>query len=254
MSPGLYFVMLEMSKAELAAGINRDLAEKKLIYVLCNCSIQYRGRSKSNIGSGHRIIIIKPDSTLLIHSVTGFKPVNWMRAPTETVAEYDKELILRSERTKKPFEDMEVTLQEILDYHTYNNLRDEGELDLTHTEKDLQEHLSKNPALIHPRFRLKTTEYHSPLGYFDLYGRIDDVYVVVELKVERAGLPAVLQIKRYRDWLSEYVEKAHGILVAPSITPNALIILRKEKLEFRKIKIEDLNIRKRKRKTLKEWC
>ncbi len=245
--------MAAMSKAGLCNRINRDLAEKKLVQITCSCSIQYSGRSKSIIGSGHRLIIIKPDSTVLIHSITGFKPVNWMRAPTETIAEYNQELILRSQRTKKPYEDMEVTLEEILDYRTHSNLRDDEEQELTHTEKDLQEYLAKHPAEIHPRFRLKTTQYQSPLGYFDLYGRIDDVYVVVELKVERAGLPAALQIKRYRDWLSKHVKKAHGILIAPSITSNALILLRKEKIEYRKIRIEELNIKKKRDKTLGEW-
>ncbi len=245
---------MNLSKADFSDRLNRDISEKKLIHLLCNCSIQYCGRSKSNIGSGHRIIIIKPDSTVLIHSVTGFKPVNWMRAPAETVAEFNKALMLYSQRTKKPFEDMEITIEEVLDYHTYSNLQDDGRLDLTHTEKDLQEHLAKNPALIHPEFRLKSTQYHSPLGYFDLYGKIGEAYVVVELKVERAGLPAALQIKRYRDWLGEYVEKVYGILVAPSITPNALTLLRKERIEFKKIKIGDLNIEKRRVKTLGEWC
>ncbi|MEA3255632.1 MAG: endonuclease NucS [Candidatus Altiarchaeota archaeon] len=243
-----------LSETNLCNKINEDLALKKLIQITCSCSIQYSGRSKSSIGSGHRLVIIKPDSTVLIHSITGFKPVNWMRAPTETIAEYsNQKLILRSQRTKKPYEDMEITIEEILDYHANTNLRDDKELDLTHTEKDLQEHLAKNTHLIHPRFRLKTTQYKSPLGIFDLYGKIGDTYVVVELKVERAGLPAALQIKRYRDWLKQYTEKTHAILIAPSITPNALILLRKEKIEYKKIKIQDLNIKKTRNKTLEEW-
>jgi len=148
---------------------------------------------------------------------------------------------------------MEIEINEILGYHTYRGLRDNEELDLMHTEKDLQDYLAKNPTVIHPGFRLKTTEYHTPLGNFDLYGRIGEVYVVVELKVERAGLPAALQIKRYTEWLSQHMNKAHGILIAPSITPNALNLLRKEKIGYRKIKIKDLNIKKTRDKTLKEW-
>ncbi len=246
--------MEDVSGADYCNKINSDLAERKLIHLICDCSIEYSGRSKSNIGSGHRILIIKPDSTVLIHSVTGFKPVNWMRAPTETVAECNDNLVLRSQRTKKPFEDMQITVEEVIDYRTYSNLQDKQKLDLSHTERDLQDYLARNPELVHPEFRLKTTEYQSPLGFFDLYGRIGETYVVVELKVERAGLPAALQIKRYRDWLAEHVDKAQGILVAPSITPNALILLRKEKIDFRKIKIQDLSIKKRKKKTLEEWC
>ncbi len=238
--------------------MNRDIEERKLIQIVCSCSIEYDGRSKSSIGEGHRILLIKPDSTLLIHSITGFKPVNWMRSPAETIAEYVKgdrgEIILRSGRTKKPYEDMSIHIYEILDYRGYSNLQDNQELDLRHTEKDLQHYLAQNPKIIHPEFRLKSREYQSPLGFFDLYGRIGDSYVVVELKVERAGLPAALQIKRYRNWLRGHIENASAILVAPSITPNAKILLRKEDIEFKKIRVQDLNIEREKTKKLSEWC
>ncbi|OYT54208.1 MAG: endonuclease NucS [Candidatus Altiarchaeales archaeon ex4484_2] len=244
--------------ADLCNQLNRDLEERKLIQIVCSCSIEYDGRSKSSIGEGHRIIIIKPDSTLLIHSISGFKPVNWMRAPTETIAEYVKrggeEIILRSGRTKKPYEDLSVHIYEVLDHRTYSNLQDREALDLRHTEKDLQDHLVRNPKLVHPEFRLKSREYQSPLGFFDLYGKIGDSYVVVELKVERAGLPAALQIKRYRDWLQQHMENSGGILVAPSITPNARILLRKENIEFKKIRVQDLEMERKRTKKLSEWC
>lgn len=239
--------------ADLCNRINMDIAGKKTLMILGSCDIEYAGRSKSSIGPGHRMIIIKQDSTVLIHSITGFKPVNWMNTPTETVAELDEGLVLRSQRTKKPFEEMKISLKEILDFRSYASLRDDCILELTHTEKELQEHLAKNPNLVHPEFRLISTEHPTPLGFFDLYGKIKDKYAVVELKVEKAGLPAALQIKRYRDWLAEYVGCAEGMLIAPGVTPNALLLLRKERIEFKKMNIHYLNVKRRKDKTLKEW-
>jgi len=242
-----------MVNPEVSSRINQDIAERKIIFILCSCTIEYRGRSRSNIGLGHRLIIIKQDTTVLVHSVTGFKPVNWMNTPTETVAEFGEELVLYSQRTKKPFEEMKVNVKDILDYRSYTSLRDDEKLDLTHTEKDLQEYLAKNPALVHPEFRLIGTEHQSPLGYFDLYGKIGEKYVVVELKVERAGLPAALQIKRYKEWLQGYIGEARGILIAPGITPNALALLKKDGIEYKKMNVEHLKIRHRKEKTLREW-
>lgn len=244
-----------MINPESANRINRDIAEKKLIIILCSCGIEYWGRSRSMIKKGHRIIVIKQDSTLLIHSVEGFKPVNWMNEPAETVAEQTEDglVSLYCQRTKKPFEEMKILIDEIVDYRSYSGLRDKEKLDLTHTEKELQEHLSKNPKLIHPGFRLISTEHPTPLGFFDLYGKIGENYVVVELKVEKAGLPAALQVKRYLEWLKSHVGNADAILVAPSITPNALNILKKEKIEFRKMSIHQLDVKRRKDKTLKEW-
>ena len=111
----------------------------------------------------------------------------------------------------------------------------------------------KNTALIDPKFRLISTEHPTPLGFLDLYGKIGETYVVVELKVERAGLPAALQIKRYTEWLRTLTGNAQGILMAPSITPNALILLKKDKIEFKKVNVHNFQIRHRKEKTLKEW-
>jgi len=74
------------------------------------------------------------------------------------------------------------------------------------------------------------------------------------LKSERAGLPAALQLKRYRDWLEKHLkEEVIGMLIAPSITPNALVLLRKEKLIYKEFKLKDIKRHKSMGKTLEEW-
>lgn len=243
-----------MTWQETASRLNRDIEARRMVVLLCTCEIEYKGRSRSNIGAGHRIILIKQDSTIIVHSITGFKPVNWMNTPAETVAEAKEEgILLYSQRTKPPYEEMKIKIKEILDYKSYASLRDDEKLDLTHTERDLQEYLVKNTQLIDQNFRLISTEHPTPLGFLDLYGKIGETYVIVELKVERAGLPAALQIKRYVDWLRGLNSNVKGILMAPGITPNALGILKKERIEYKKIDVHHLNIRPRREKTLREW-
>ncbi len=244
-----------MLSQEFCDRLNRDLGEKKLIFLVCFCSIDYRGRSRSKIGRGHRIILIKPDSTILIHSLSGFKPLNWMSPPTETVAEYGSEgLLLYSQRTKTPFEEIEVRVHEVMDYEAYADLCDMEVLSVTHTEKDLRDHLAANPHLVDPKFILRKVEYETPLGIFDLYGVIDGNYVVVELKAEKAGLPAALQIKRYVEWLKTHMDGAKGILIAPGITPNALRILNKERIGFKRIDVRKMELKDKKIRKLGEWC
>ncbi|MBN2015194.1 MAG: DUF91 domain-containing protein [Candidatus Altiarchaeota archaeon] len=243
-----------MISQELCDRINRDLGDRRFTLIVCDCSIEYYGRSRSEIGRGHRMIVVKPDTTILIHSLSGFKPVNWMSPPTETIAEYEKELLLHSQRTKKPYEEIKIRIHDVLDYRAYANLIDDGRLDITHTEKDLQDYLVSHPKLVHPEFRLKKAEYQTPLGFFDLYGKIGDKYVVVELKAEKAGLPAALQVKRYVEWLKQHVKPVQGMLMAPGITANALTILRKEGIEFKKIDVRKIYIKHKKNKTLGEWC
>lgn len=235
--------------------INVDISEGKTIFVVCGCAIEYRGRSRAVIGPGQRIILIKPDSTLIIHSNTGFKPLNWMSPPNDTIAEIeDEKTILYSQRTREPFEEIKITIDEVLDYHSYSDLSDTEKITVTHTEKDLQQYLKENPALVHPDFRLKTTEYQSPVGYFDLYGKIGERYAVVELKSVRAGLPAALQIVRYRNWLNKNLkQETIGMLVAPSITPNALILLKTEGIDFMKFNMSKIKHPSVRRATLERW-
>jgi len=178
-----------------------------------------------------------------------------MSSPTDTVAELEGEsTIVYSQRTKSPYEEMKITVQEVLDYRSYGGLHDNKSLELTHTEKDMRDYLACRPHLVDPDFVLKSVEYRSPLGFFDLYGRIDGVYTVVELKAERAGLPAALQVKRYRDWLCEHVKsEANGLLMAPSITPNALKLLKKEGISFKKFDIKKVARPRGRKHTLHKW-
>jgi len=242
--------------SEFAEKLSRDLSEHKAVVLTCSCSIEYWGRSRSVVGSGERIIMFKPDTTIIVHSLSGFKPLNWMSPPTDTSVEVeDGRVLVFSQRTVKPFEEIRIRVEKVVDYRSYLGLSDNEKLDLTHTERDMRDYLAKNTHLIHPDFRLKSVEYRSPLGFFDLYGKIGETYAVVELKAEKAGLPASLQIKRYKDWLRTHVKQdVIAILVAPSITPNALTLLRKERIDYIKFDIKDIKeTRKRHDITLGKW-
>jgi endonuclease len=243
-----------MDSSSLCERFNADLADSKTIVLVCSCSIEYWGRSRSVIGSGERIIILKPDSTLIVHSPSGFKPVNWMSAPTDTSASLvDGKVVLFSQRTVKPNEEIKIKVDIVVGYDSFKGLTDKEELTVTHTERDMRDWLSAHPTEVDPCFRLKSVEYKTPLGLFDLYGKIGEKYCVVELKSVAAGLPAVLQLKRYRDWLSEHLrQETVGILMAPSIAKNPLNLMKKEGLTFKKFNVHKLEIRKQ-RHTLENW-
>lgn len=235
--------------------LNNDLAQHNMISMPVKCSIEYWGRSRSVIGEGDRVILIKPDTTLLVHSVEGFKPINWMSSPADTIAEpLDNMFRLHSQRTRTPYEEMKITVKKIYDYSVYCGLRDGKKLELTHTEKDMQDYLAARPHLIHKDFRLKATEYRTPLGFLDLYGKLGDRYCVVELKADKAGLPASLQIKRYTDWLGGHVkDEVESYLIAPSITDNAKKLLEKNRIKFKRFDIKKIKRRPLSRNTLSKW-
>ncbi|MBD3387351.1 MAG: DUF91 domain-containing protein [Candidatus Altiarchaeales archaeon] len=238
----------------LSERLSTDLGERKTTVLTCSCSIEYWGRSRSVIGCGDRIILFKPDSTVIVHSPRGFKPVNWMSSPTDTSADLeDGRTVVFSQRTVKPYEEMKITVDKVIEYTSLPGLRDEEKIDVTHTERDMRDYLEKHPREVHPDFRLKTVEHHITPGFIDLYGKIGDRYVVVELKAVKAGLPAVLQLKRYRDWLREKLRQPiHAILMAPGIAKNPHTLLKKEGMEFKKFNVHKLEIKKEKN-TLEKW-
>jgi RecB family endonuclease NucS len=241
---------------DICARLQECIGDGSSIILVCSCSIEYWGRGRSVVGIGDRILILKPDSTLIVHSLSGFKPLNWMSPPTDTIVEKsDGKILLHSQRTVKPYEEMKVTIEKVHDFRHYKSLEDSERQELTHNERDMQDYLVKNPHLVDVNFSLKSTGYRSPLGFFDLYGKIGGKYAVIELKSERAGLPAALQLKRYRDWLRNHLnEEVEGILMAPSITPNALVLLRKEKLVYKAFKLNQIkHVKKAKGKTLEQW-
>jgi endonuclease len=243
-----------MDSLHLQERLSSDLDGGKTVVLACTCSIEYWGRSRSAIGSGDRLVVFKPDSTIIVHSPSGFKPVNWMSAPTDvSVDATDGKVSIFAQRTVKPFEEIRIKVERVIGYEAYTGLCDRKKLELTHTEHDMRDWLAAHPAEVHPDFRLKSVEYNTPLGFFDLYGKVGDRYAVVELKAVRAGLPAALQLKRYRDWLREQLrQEVVGILMAPGVTANTAALLKKEGLGFKKFNVKQLRIERR-GCTLDDW-
>ncbi len=232
----------------------KDLDDRKTVVTVCDCDIVYDGRSRSQIGSGERILLFKPDSTILIHSPQGFKPVNWMSAPTDTALAWeDERLVIFSERTSKPFEKIKIYVNRVISHSSFDSLLDAGKLAVTHTEHDMRDYLASNPREVDPGFRLKSTEYKTKVGLLDLWGKIGDQYCIVELKSVRAGLPAVLQLKRYRDHLSQKMNQGiRAILMAPSVSKNPFELLEKEGMDFKKFNLSKIRLPDPE-KSLEKW-
>jgi endonuclease len=151
---------------------SHDLSESKTIILVCRCEIEYWGRSRSVIGLGDRIIFFKPDSTIIVHSPKGFKPLNWMSPPTDTTVTVDGGIIcVFSQRTLKPYEELRIRISKVMGYNSYSKISDTERIDVTHTEKDMRDYLEKNPAEVDECFRLKDVERKTQVGLIDLSGK-----------------------------------------------------------------------------------
>ena len=61
-----------------AEEILREAISKKVItQIATNCKVNYLGRSSSTLNWGERLVILKPDGSVLIHRNKGYDAVNW---------------------------------------------------------------------------------------------------------------------------------------------------------------------------------
>ncbi|MBS3815733.1 MAG: endonuclease NucS [Hadesarchaea archaeon] len=218
--------------------ISQGLRESETIILVGSCIVNYKGRAGSVLPEGERVIMLKPDGTLLVHKKEKREPVNWNPPGCEARVEIGSEGLQIISRRSKPKESILILFKE-LKLATSFELIDEEELQLVGSESDLVDTVMANPDLIEEGFkpleREKTTRY----GVIDLYGvDAEDNGVVVELKRSKITPPAVWQIGRYINELEKKLEKKiRGILAAPQITSSALELVRKQDLEY--VKMEE---------------
>ena len=225
--------------AAALAVCERTLARGAMLTVFGRCCVEYDGRASSSLGPGDRLLVCKPDGSVLVHTDEGQQPVNW-QPPGCTVEPAlvddggDERLRVRSERST-PAEELLVAFESVAQVSAYDAV-DAEELALTGTEADLRERVLDDPTLVEPGFTPLATERETPAGAVDIYGEdADGRTVVLELKRRRVGPDAVGQLSRYVDALRRDLHDAaavRGVLVAPSVTDRARRLLAEEGLEF----------------------
>jgi len=206
-----------------------------MVALFGRCTVDYDGRAASTLGPGDRLVVLKPDGTVLVHTDEGQQPVNWQPPGCEhAVAVEEGELLVESERETPP-ETLSVRFERVAHAAVYD-ATDPEDLALTGTEADLRERILGDPSLVEPGFEPRATERDTPAGAVDIFGvDADGRRVVIELKRRRVGPDAVSQLNRYVDALRRDLHDGttvRGILVAPSVTDRARRLLAERGLEF----------------------
>jgi RecB family endonuclease NucS len=214
--------------------IQNGFTAQQVISIVGRCTVEYEGRTQSTLGLGDRIVLCKPDGTLLVHQPTGRDPVNWQPpGGTHETALVDDDVLVRSHRAS-PAEVVEIRFTEVTHVAAYA-LSDEQDLILTGSEDDLRQQILDDPSLLESGFQPRATERETSAGPVDIYGvDAENTPVIVELKRRRVGPDAVGQLARYVTAAER--ERAdtrvRGILVAPSVTDRARRELAQQNLEF----------------------
>jgi len=211
--------------------------EKTTLMLIGDCMIDYRGRARSFLDWGERIIMIKQDGAVLVHQPVMREPVNWQ--PTGSKAEFkvkkDK-LILRAHHNKPP-EKMKITFRTIQTI-TVNTLRDSAKLVISGMEIDVVNQIVNNPDLIEEGLRISKREKHVKSGLIDLYGfDKNHTPVIIEVKRSLANISAVHQLRMYVNDIKKDVDEAEvrGILCAPKVPDMVKNLLSDYGLEWQEV-------------------
>ena len=134
--------------------------------VIARCSVDYVGRLTAHLPEALRLLIVKADGSVLVHSDGGsYKPLNWMSPPCRLTEEPG-----RWTGTGKSGETLIITLTEVVSDTSVDLGIDPG-LVKDGVEAHLQELLAVQLGLLGDGWRLVRREYPTPIGPVDLMCR-----------------------------------------------------------------------------------
>jgi RecB family endonuclease NucS len=192
--------------------------------IVARCEVRYSGRLNAVLPQALRLLMLKADGSVLVHADTGgYKPSNWMTAPT--VIEEEPTRIVVRKRAGGTEDRLEIDIAEIVSDVTHD-MGEAAALEKDGVERDLQEALAAAPEHCGEGFRLVRREWPTDIGPVDLMCRDSaDDWIAVEIK-RVATIDAVEQLTRYLERIRRDPAKAscRGVLAAQSIKPQARVL------------------------------
>ena len=193
--------------------------------IVARCEVRYTGRLTAVLPEALRLLMIKSDGSVMVHADTGgFKPSNWMTAPT-VIEEEDGRIVVRKHAGKTE-DRLDIAIAEVVSDVTHD-MGEAAALEKEGMERELQELLADAPEHCGEGFRLVRREWATDIGPVDLRCRdADDGWIAVEIK-RVATIDAVEQLTRYLERLAadpSFTEECRGVLAAQQIKPQARVL------------------------------
>jgi len=198
--------------------------------VIARCSVDYAGRLSAHLPLATRLLMLKGDGSILVHSDSGsYKPLNWMNPPcTITKKEPDEEQaalgvteVWRVSQTKTA-DILYVLIHEIIEDFEHHLGEDPG-LIKDGVEAHLQELLAEHLEVWDEKATLIRREYFTAIGPVDILAKDGNgATVAIELK-RRGDIDGVEQLTRYLELLNRdpQLRPVRGIFAAQEIKPQA---------------------------------
>jgi endonuclease len=199
--------------------------------VVARCQVDYAGRLTAHLPMATRVLMIKADGSVLVHSDGGsYKPLNWMSPPCtlreggtdEGVALWT---VTSRSTAKGPDDTLRILIEAVLS-DTAHDLGVDPGLQKDGVEKHLQELLAEHPATLADGLTLVRREYPTAIGPVDLMCRdAGGASVAVEIK-RRGEIDGVEQLTRYLELLNRdpLLAPVRGIFAAQEIKPQARVL------------------------------
>lgn len=201
--------------------------------VVARCAAQYTGRLSAHLPLATRLLVVKADGSVLLHSDGGsYKPLNWMSPPcTLTVLDPDAAAAERGVdqvwvvQHAKSDDRLEIELHEILHESAHDLGVDPG-LVKDGVEAHLQALLAEQIHLLGDGHVLVRREYPTAIGPVDILARHPEGgTVAVEIK-RRGDIDGVEQLTRYLELLGRdpLLAPVRGVFAAQEIRPQARVL------------------------------
>lgn len=186
--------------------------------LVARCTVTYKGRLGARLPDARRLILVKADGSVAVHSDTkAYKPLNWMSPPCVLVETDDSITV-----TNGAGERLHIEIGEVLEDRTVELGEDPG-LAKDGVEAELQELLAERLDAVEDGLTLVRREYPTDIGPVDLLCR-DAAGATVAVEVKRVGeIAGVEQLLRYLERLGgdPFLAPVRGVLVATRVKPQA---------------------------------
>jgi endonuclease len=189
--------------------------------VIARCSVDYAGRLTAHLPTAVRLLVIKVDGSVLVHSdAGGYKPLMWMTPPCTLRQDPEQWTVVN-----KGGEQLVITIEEVLSDVSHDLGIDPG-LQKDGVEAHLQVLLAEHCEVLGEGLKLVRREYPTDIGPVDLLCRdASGVAVAVEIK-RRGEIDGVEQLTRYVERLDRdpHLRPVRGVFAAQEIKPQARVL------------------------------
>ena len=198
--------------------------------VVATCSARYTGRLSAHLPLATRLLVVKADGSVLLHSDGGsYKPLNWMSPPAtfstsepdDTQAEVGVTEVWQVTSVKTA-DMLVVSIHEVLHDSAHDLGVDPG-LQKDGVEAHLQKLLAEHIETLGEGFTLVRREYMTAIGPVDILAK-DAKGVSVAIEIKRRGeIDGVEHLTRYLELMNRdpHLRPVTGVFAAQQIKPQA---------------------------------